>query len=125
MANRCQDLLIGVVGNCASGKTTLVTGLQQIGYRAVNIAQEHSTVLRLWQRKNPDFLVCLSCTLETAKSRREIYWTQQRLDDQWVRLAVARENADLLLATDGMSIQNVLDTVVREIKMKDCDARNL
>ncbi|MCW3491278.1 hypothetical protein [Dethiobacter alkaliphilus] len=107
--------IIGVVGNCASGKTTLVKGLNELGYRAVNIAQEHSTAQKLWQRKNPDFLVCLSCTLETAKKRREIYWTQQRLDDQWERLAHARANCHLFLATDEMTKSEVLRAVVEVV----------
>ena len=110
--------IIGVVGNCASGKTTLVKGLNARGFRAVNIAQEHSMAQGLWQRKNPDFLVYLSCTLATAQERREIYWTQQRLDDQWERLAQAREHADFHLVTDGMSIAEVLETVVELVNEK-------
>jgi len=110
--------LIGVVGNCASGKTTLVNGLTAHGWRAVNIAQEHSAAPKLWQRKNPDFLVCLSCTLETAKKRRKIAWGQERLDDQWRRLANARENCDLFLPTDDLSIDQVLATVMGAVKEK-------
>lgn len=104
--------LIGVVGNCAAGKTTLVNGLTQKGYRAVNIAQEHSTAPRLWQRKNPDLLVCISCTLETAQGRREIYWGQERLDEQGKRLAHAREHCDFYLPTDGLTIDEVLQAVI-------------
>lgn len=108
--------VIGVVGNCASGKTTLVKGLNAMGFHAVNIAQEHSMVQRLWQRKKPDFLVCLSCTLATAQERREIYWTQERLDDQWQRLVHARAHCDFQLATDGMSITQVLEAVVSRLE---------
>lgn len=115
MVKCAQDLLIGVVGNCAAGKTTLVNGLTARGYRAVNIAQEHSTVPTLWQRKNPDFLVYLSCTLETAKKRRNIQWTQQRLDDQWKRLENARAHAQLVLPTDNLSIPRVLETVIEAV----------
>ena len=107
--------LIGVVGNCAAGKTTLVNGLTEHGYRAVNIAQEHSIVKHLWQRKNPDYLVCLSCTLATAKNRREIYWGQERLDDQWQRLAHARAHCDLYLPTDDLTIEEVLQTVIENV----------
>lgn len=107
--------VIGVVGNCVSGKTTLVEGLTARGYRAVNIAQEHSTAPRLWQRKNPDFLVCLSCTLETARKRREIFWGQERLDEQGRRLAHACEHAHLRLATDDLTIQEVLETVLHAV----------
>lgn len=111
--------LIGVVGNCVAGKTTLVNGLKSKGYRAVNIAQEHSTAQRLWQRKKPDYLVCISCSLESAQKRREIYWGQERLDDQWQRLTHARERCDLFLATDGMEIEDVLTFVIAAVNNKN------
>jgi hypothetical protein len=107
--------IIGVVGNCVAGKTTLVKGLTAAGFRAVNIAQEHSTAPRLWQRKNPDFLVCISCTLASAQERREIYWEQGRLDDQWQRLAHAREHCDFYLPTDGLFIEQVLAKVMNVV----------
>ena len=113
--DRREGLLIGVVGNCTAGKTTLVSGLHSSGYRAVNIAQEHSSAPRLWQRKNPDFLVCLSCTLETARQRRDIGWGQERLDEQWCRLSHAREHANLYLPTDGLSIAEVLSRVIEAV----------
>jgi hypothetical protein len=118
-----SDLLIGVVGNCTAGKTTLVEGLARLGYRAVNIAQEHSTAPRLWQRKNPDFLVFLSSTLETSRLRREIYWGQERLDDQWQRLSHARAHADLDLPTDNLTIEEVLNTVVAAVERKKAGQR--
>jgi hypothetical protein len=110
--------IIGVVGNCVAGKTTLVNGLKAAGYRAVNIAQEHSTALRLWQRKNPDFLVCLSCTLDTARKRRQIQWGQERLNDQWQRLAHAREHCDFYLPTDQLSIEDVLAKTIAALPQK-------
>lgn len=116
MDGACHDLLIGVVGNCTAGKTTLVEGLGRRGFRAVNIAQEHSGVPHLWRRRNPDFLVYLSCTLETAKKRREVYWGQERLEEQWRRLADARAHADLVLATDHMTITEVLEAVVAAVQ---------
>ena len=112
--------LIGVVGNCAAGKTTLVKGLTAKGLPAVNIAQEHSTVQKLWQRKQPDFLVCLSCTLAAAKKRRTISWGQERLNDQWKRLAHAQEHSDLYLATDDLSIEEVQQTVIHAYKAYLC-----
>ena len=109
------DGLIGVVGNCAAGKTTLVKGLTSRGFHAVNVAQEHSTAPRLWQRKNPDFLVCLSCTLETAKQRRDVHWGQDRLNEQRKRLAHALVHCNLILPTDGLTVTEVLDTVVEAV----------
>ena len=112
------DGLIGVVGNCAAGKTTLVKGLTARGFRAVNVAQEHSAAPRLWQRKNPDFLVCLSCTLETAKQRREVHWGQERLNAQRQRLVHALAHCNLILPTDGLTVTEVLDTVVAAVAGK-------
>jgi deoxyadenosine/deoxycytidine kinase len=107
--------LIGVVGNCTAGKTTLVRGLLAAGFHAVNIAQEHSTAQRLWQRKNPDFLVCLSCTLETAQKRRAISWGQERLNDQWERLSHARAHCHLYLPTDNLAIEEVLAKTISSL----------
>ncbi|MCL5983025.1 MAG: hypothetical protein M1571_11065 [Firmicutes bacterium] len=115
MSEEGNPRIIGVVGNCVAGKTTLVNSLKRCGFNAVNIAQEHSSVQRLWRRRNPTFLVCLSCTLETAKKRRSIYWGQERLDNQWQRLADARQHCDLFLATDDLSIADVLETVVQAV----------
>lgn len=115
MTKSVKDLLIGVVGNCVSGKTTLVQGLNASGYRAVNIPQEHSIVPKFWRKLNTDFLVVLSCTLTTAASRREIPWGQERLNAQAIRLADARANCQLYLPTDDLSISEVLQQVIREI----------
>ncbi len=118
MTDRGSGFLIGVVGNCTSGKTTLVEGLRSLGYHAVNIAQEHSTAPCLWRRKNPDFLICLSSTLETSRRRREIYWGQERLNDQWQRLSHARAHAHLYLPTDNLTVTEVLATVVAAVEQK-------
>lgn len=99
-----KDLLIGVVGNCVSGKTTLVAGLKEKGYQAVNIPQEHSVTPRFWRKFNVDFLVMLSCTLATAQTRRKIPWGQVRLDRQAAILADARANCQLYLPTDDFTI---------------------
>lgn len=109
-------LKIGVVGNCVSGKTTLVNGLQAAGYQAVNIPQEHSVTPRLWRKFNVDYLVFLSCTLETAQARRRIPWGQTRLDQQAVILAEAQANAQLCLATDEYTIDQVLEIVVAAVE---------
>jgi hypothetical protein len=107
-----DDFLIGVVGNCASGKTTLVRGLTLLGYRAVNIPQEHSVAPRLWRKLNVDFLVLLSCNLATARKRRKIAWGQERLDSQAAKLADARAHCQLHLTTDELTIEQVRQTVI-------------
>ncbi|MCR3922705.1 MAG: hypothetical protein NUK65_09350 [Firmicutes bacterium] len=110
--------IIGVVGNCVAGKTTLVNGLTALGYRAANSAQEHSMAPKLWMRKNPTVLVYLYCSLATAQKRRQIFWGQERLNDQWQRLAHARAHCDLFLTTDEMTIQDVLETVITFVSVK-------
>lgn len=105
--------VIAVVGVCASGKTTLVRGLQELGYNAVNVAQEHSGVPYLWTKKNPDLVVLLDARWETTKRRRpEIGYGPERLEEQRHRLRHAREHADLLLPTDELDVAAVRDRVV-------------
>lgn len=117
MPKQVNDLLIGVVGNCVSGKTTLVQGLNQQGYQAVNIPQEHSVTPRFWRKFNVDFLVFLTCTLATAQARRKIPWGQTRLDQQAAILADAKAHCQLYLPTDAYTIEEVLEQVVKAIEV--------
>lgn len=116
MPKQANHLLIGVVGNCVSGKTTLVQGLKQAGYQAVNIPQEHSVTPRFWRKFNVDFLVFLTCTLATAQVRRKIPWGQIRLDQQAAILADARAHCQLHLPTDDYTIEEVLQLVIGAIE---------
>lgn len=102
------DARIGVVGNCAAGKSTLVTALQNKGYNAVNIQQEHSVSKGFWRRLKPDIIIYLSCTLETARQRRRIQWGQERLNDQWEVLSEVRDQAHALIETDALTKAQVL-----------------
>lgn len=113
----CNIPLIGIVGNCAAGKTTLLNGLKALGYRAVNIPQEHSVAPRLWRKFDVDFLVMLSCTLTTARRRRSIAWGQERLNQQAIKLEDARLNCHLNLPTDDLTIEQVLQTVVEAVEI--------
>lgn len=110
-----DDFLVGVVGNCVAGKTTLVQGLKHNGYRAVNIPQEHSVAPRFWRKLNVDFLILLSCTLATARQRRRIPWGQERLDAQAIKLEDARSHCQLYLATDNLTIEQVLLTAIAAV----------
>ncbi len=113
MSKDARELLIGVVGNCAAGKTTLVEGLKRRGYQAVNIPQEHSVTPRFWRKFNVDFLVMLSCTLASAQARRQVPWGQERLDQQAAILADAKDNCHLYLPTDDYTIPEVLEHVIQ------------
>jgi guanylate kinase len=105
--------LIGVVGPCASGKSTLIAGLTRLGFRTHHIAQEHSYVKDMWQRlTNPDILIFLDATWPTTCQRRKLDWTEADWQEQQLRLSHARENADLYLDTDKLSVEEVLNKVV-------------
>ncbi|WP_182186383.1 hypothetical protein [Pectinatus frisingensis] len=112
---------IMVVGVCASGKSTLVGKLQEKGYDACNIAQEHSCVKRLWLKRKPDLLIVLDATLMTVQKRRRERWTQEHIDIQHDRLSDARSHADLYLLTDKLTPIEVLSIVVDFIESRQCD----
>lgn len=105
---------IAIVGVCAAGKTTLATGLQARGYDAFSVPQEHSVVRALWERKEPDLLVMLDACWDTTKRRRpNISYGPERLNDQRHRLRHARQQCDLYLPTDELSIEEVRTAVER------------
>ncbi len=114
------NLLIGVVGPCASGKSTLIAGLTRLGLRTRHIAQEHSYVEDMWQRlTNPDILVFLDVSYSTTCQRRKLDWTEADWREQQQRLSHARTHADLYLNTDKLSIEDVLDKTVEFIRHKN------
>lgn len=108
-----KDLKIGLVGVCASGKSTLRARLQARGVQVKHIAQEHSFVQDMWRRLvNPDILVFLDASYETTLKRRRLNWTKADYDEQQRRLSHARQNADLYLLTDELSPQEVDEKVM-------------
>jgi cytidylate kinase len=111
-----KGILIGVVGVCASGKSTLVKGLEARGYRTRHIAQEHSYVKDMWKRiTNPDLLIYLDVSYPITIQRRNLNWTEADYAEEQRRLVHAREHADLYVNTDPLSIEEVLEQVIRFI----------
>lgn len=105
--------LIGIVGPCGAGKTTLAKGLHRHGYRARAIAQEHSFVKDMWQQiTNPDVLIFLQASCSVGGERRRLNWTEAEWEEQQRRLAYARERADFFLNTDSLGILQVLNSVL-------------
>jgi deoxyadenosine/deoxycytidine kinase len=107
-----KPLLIGVVGPCGSGKSTLTEALDRLGYSTRHIAQEHSYVKDMWLRlTNPDVLIFLQASFPTTRERKKkmIHWTQADYEEQQRRLSHALAHADLILDTDPLSIQDVLE----------------
>ncbi|PKO02141.1 MAG: hypothetical protein CVU43_09235 [Chloroflexi bacterium HGW-Chloroflexi-5] len=103
--------LIGIVGVCASGKTTLINELQRMGYSCRHIAQEHSYVQNMWQRlTNPDLLIYLTASYETTLTRRNINWTLHEYQVQLDRLQHAREQAHVHIDTNPRSASEVFQT---------------
>jgi cytidylate kinase len=105
--------LIGVVGVCASGKSTLAKGMEARGFRVRHIAQEHSYVKDMWKRiTNPDVLIFLDVTYPLTVQRRKLDWSEADWAEQQRRLAHAREHADLYIDTDDLSIEQVLEIAI-------------
>lgn len=103
-----KDLLIGLVGVCASGKSTLAERLRQRGYRCKHIAQEHSFVKDMWKRiTNPDVLIFLDASYPVTLQRRKLNWAESDYAEQQRRLAHARDHADLYLQTDTLNVSEV------------------
>ncbi|PKN98190.1 MAG: hypothetical protein CVU42_13180 [Chloroflexi bacterium HGW-Chloroflexi-4] len=108
--------LIGIVGVCSSGKSTLIIELQRLGYSCRHIAQEHSYVPNMWQRlTNPDILIYLSASYETTLARRKLNWTLREYQIQLDRLEHAREQAHIHINTDLLTVPEVVKTAKEHI----------
>jgi cytidylate kinase len=118
-SSEIKTVLIGVVGPCGAGKSTLVVSLKQNGYRARAIVQEHSYVKDMWQRlTKPDILIFLQASCSVGGERRRMKWTDSEWEEQQRRLAHARDHADFHLDTDSLGIEDVLIRVLEFIKDK-------
>lgn len=104
-----REVRIGVVGPCGAGKSTLVAGLSNAGWKCSHIAQEHSYVPHMWQRiAAPDYLIFLQASFATCTHRRRLNWQEQDYTEQMRRLAHALQHADLLIETDKLTPEQVL-----------------
>jgi len=116
-APSAASFLIGIVGPCGAGKSTLAEGLTQAGYRARAIVQEHSYVKDMWQRlTKPDLLIFLQASCVVGGKRRNMQWTEFEWEEQQRRLGHARQHAAFYLDTDSLSIEEVLEETIRFIK---------
>jgi cytidylate kinase len=115
---RQQPFLIGVVGPCGAGKSTLVANLQNCGLQARAIAQEHSFVPSMWQRlTNPHVLIYLDVSYENTVQRRKLDWTVDEYSQQLHRLRHARAHADIYIDTNPLSPQQVLENVLSTLNL--------
>ncbi len=112
-----NKLLIGIVGPCGAGKSTLVAGLERHGYTCHDIAQEHSYVPDMWQIiTKPDILIYLDASFSISTVRRRLNWQEKDHDEQLRRLAHAREHAHLLIDTNDLTPEHVLQKALDFLK---------
>jgi len=108
-----EEPVIGVVGPCAAGKSTLVADLRSWGYQARHIAQEHSYVQDMWKQiSNPDILIYLDVSFEISIKRTNSNWSRVIYDNQIKRLVHAKKHTDLYIKTDDLSPEQVLSLVL-------------
>lgn len=109
--------LIGVVGPCGSGKSTLVAGLERYGYVCRHIAQEHSYVPSMWQKiSKPDLLIFLEASFPVSTARRKLSWQKKDHEEQLRRLGHARQHANVVIDTDDLTPEQVLRKVLDYLK---------
>jgi len=73
----------------------------------------------MWKRiTNPDVLIFLQASFPVTRQRKNnmIHWTEADYNEQQRRLVHAREHADLLIDTDNLGIQEVLEQILTFIK---------
>ena len=105
--------LIGVVGPCGSGKSTLIAGLEKYGYPCRHIAQEHSYVQAMWQIiSKPDLLIYLDASFAVSTARRKLNWREKDYQEQLRRLSHARQHAHIRIETDNMTPEQVLQKAI-------------
>lgn len=113
-------MLVVIVGPCGSGKSTLVEHLQQVGYTARAVAQEHSRVPELWKHGGtPDALIYLDASPSAITTRRQNDFPGWLYDKQIRRLTSARVNATLYLHTDQLSATDVRKRVLEHLTSSD------
>lgn len=63
----------------------------------------------MWQKiAKPDFLIFLDVSFPVSTVRRKLNWQQKDYDEQLRRLTHARQHANLLIETDGLTPEQVL-----------------
>lgn len=111
-----KPVKIGIVGTCGAGKTELITRLQQHGFQAKHIAQEHSFAPKMWQRlTNPDVLIFLEVSYPQTLERKKFNWTEQEYQEQRHRLRHAIENADIRVETDRYTPDEIANLVIAQL----------
>lgn len=111
-----RHIVIAVVGPCAAGKSTLITGLKAHGLTAKHVAQEHSFVPDMWRiMTDPDYLVYLDVSYQESNRRVGSTLKASIFQKQLERLKHARKNADIIINTDSLDPDQVLRRVLNKL----------
>jgi thymidylate kinase len=109
--------LIGIVGPCSAGKSTLIGKLHEKGIQCRHIAQEHSYVPDMWQRiVDPLVLIYLDVSYDVSMRRKQLNMTPKEFDEQIARLDHARQHADIYLQTDLLKPGEVLEAILANLE---------
>jgi hypothetical protein len=118
--SRQKPWIVGIVGPCASGKSTLITGFSFENIQFRHIAQEHSYVPMMWKMlTNPDVLIFLDASYTVTCQRGQLNWTEDEYAEQHRRLSHARQFADCYILTDNLTPEEVKYQVLRFLQQKD------
>ena len=110
-------LLVGIVGPCGSGKSALTEGLEKNGYVCRHIAQEHSYVPDMWEvMTKPDVLIYLDVSFQISTDRTSLNWQEKDYIEQLRRLSHARAHANMIIETDHLTIEDVLQKALDFLK---------
>jgi len=112
-----SGITLGIVGACGTGKSELVIRLRDRGYHVHHIAQEHSFAPRMWKQiTNPDILIYLHVSYPLTIERKAFRWTEKEYEEQLYRLRDARENADFLIDTDKLTLDEIYYLILEKIE---------
>ncbi len=108
---------IVIVGACGTGKSTLAAALQELGYPARIVAQEHSAIPDLWAHEDmPSALIMLDASPAVISQRRHNDFPQWLYDQQRERLRSAEAYATLFLHTDTLAPAEVQRQVIQHLQ---------
>ena len=71
----------------------------------------------MWQRiAKPDILIFLDASFPVSTARRKLNWRKTDHEEQYRRLAHARQHANVVIDTDAITPEQVLQKVLDYLK---------